>query len=101
MPYRLIGADFTPPDVVAKVTGRAKYVEDFRVDGMLICRLYVSPFAHARVTAIRTEAARRIRGVVAILTRRRRAGAAGRPAPALDQRADLYRCADSRRRRGG
>ena len=68
MPYRLIGEDFVPPDVVAKVTGRAKFVEDFRVDGMLICRLYVSPLAHGRVTAIRTEAARRMPGVVAILT---------------------------------
>ena len=31
----LIGQDYTPPDVRAKVTGRAKYAEDIRADGML------------------------------------------------------------------
>ena len=35
MAYSLIGKDFTPPDVHAKVTGKAKYAEDFKVDGML------------------------------------------------------------------
>ena len=34
----LIGKDFTPPDVRAKVTGAARYAEDFRMDGMLHCR---------------------------------------------------------------
>ena len=32
MAYSLIGKDFTPPDVRAKVTGSAKYPEDFRAD---------------------------------------------------------------------
>jgi len=36
--YKLIGKDFTPPDLVAKVTGAAKYAEDFRADGMLFVR---------------------------------------------------------------
>ena len=35
MAYKLIGKDFTPPDVHAKVTGKAKFAEDFKVDGML------------------------------------------------------------------
>ena len=39
MAYNLIGKNFTPPDVVAKVTGEAKYAEDFRAEGMLFCRL--------------------------------------------------------------
>ena len=30
MTYKLIGKDFTPPDLEAKVTGAAKYAEDFR-----------------------------------------------------------------------
>jgi CO/xanthine dehydrogenase Mo-binding subunit len=34
MAYKLIGQNFVPHDVVAKVTGRAKYAEDFRADGM-------------------------------------------------------------------
>ena len=64
----LIGRDFTPPDIRAKVTGRAKYAEDFRADGMLFCRLLKSPMPHARVRAIDTAEALSIDGVIAILT---------------------------------
>jgi len=31
----LFGTNYTTPDLVAKVTGQAKYAEDFRADGML------------------------------------------------------------------
>ena len=64
----LIGRDFTPPDLHAKVTGRAKYAEDFRADGMLFCRLLTSPMPHARVRNIDASEALAIEGVVAILT---------------------------------
>ena len=64
----LIGKDFTPPDVVAKVTGRARYAEDFRADGMLFCRLITSPMPHARVLGIDASEALAMEGVVAILT---------------------------------
>ena len=64
----LIGRDFTPPDLHAKVTGRAKYAEDFRADGMLFCRLLTSPMPHARVVSIDPSAALAMDGVVAILT---------------------------------
>jgi len=37
--YKLIGHDYTLPDMVAKVTGQAKYTEDRRADGMLYGRL--------------------------------------------------------------
>ena len=33
--YRLIGKDFVPPDITGKVTGKAMYAEDFKVDGMV------------------------------------------------------------------
>ena len=39
MANELIGKNFTPPDIHGKVTGRARYAEDFRADGMLFCRL--------------------------------------------------------------
>ena len=32
---KLIGQNYTTPDLVAKVTGKAKYAEDYRVEGML------------------------------------------------------------------
>src|SRR5688572_7164989 len=66
--YTLIGKDFTPPDIVAKVTGQAKYAEDFRADGMLFCRLWTSPMPHARVLSIDASEALAMEGVVAILT---------------------------------
>ena len=65
---RLIGTNYTTPDLVAKVTGRAKYAEDFRVDGMFFCKLLLSPMPHARVRRIDTSAALAIPGVKAILT---------------------------------
>jgi CO/xanthine dehydrogenase Mo-binding subunit len=68
MAYRLVGKDFTPPDVEAKVRGRAKYAEDFRADGMLFCRLLTSPMPHARVKKIDTSEALKLKGVVAVLT---------------------------------
>ena len=37
--YRLIGKNYTTPDLIAKVTGKAKYAEDFRADGMLFLSL--------------------------------------------------------------
>jgi CO/xanthine dehydrogenase Mo-binding subunit len=64
----LIGTNYTPADLVAKVTGRAKYAEDFRADGMLFCKLLLSPMPHARVVRIDTSAALAMPGVRAILT---------------------------------
>ena len=66
--HKLIGKDYSTPDLVAKVTGRAKYAEDYRVDGMLFARLLLSPFPHARVKSIDTSAALAMPGVKAILT---------------------------------
>ena len=65
---KLVGANYIPPDHVAKVTGRAKYAEDFRADGMLFAKLLLSPMPHARVRGIDTSAALAMPGVRAILT---------------------------------
>lgn len=65
---KLIGKDYTPPDLVAKVTGRARYAEDFRADGLLFCKLLLSPMPHARVRGIDTSRALAMPGVRAILT---------------------------------
>jgi len=68
MPGKLVGRSYTPPDHVAKVTGRAKYAEDYRADGMLFTKLLLSPMPHARVRSIDTSAATAMPGVRAILT---------------------------------
>ena len=66
--YKLIGKNYTTPDIIAKVTGRAKYAEDFRAEGMLFTKLLVSPMPHARVRRLDTSAAMAMPGVEAILT---------------------------------
>jgi xanthine dehydrogenase molybdenum-binding subunit len=64
----LIGKNYTPLDLVAKVTGKARYAEDFRADGMLFCKLLLSPMPHARVRNIDASTALAMPGVKAILT---------------------------------
>lgn len=65
---RLVGQNYVTPDMVAKVTGQAKYAEDFRAEGMLVARQLLSPFPHARVVRIDTSAALAMPGVRAIVT---------------------------------
>jgi CO/xanthine dehydrogenase Mo-binding subunit len=67
MSYKLIGKDFTPPDVFAKVTGEARYAEDFRANGMVFCRLLTSPLPHARVRGIDVSEALKVPGMVGVL----------------------------------
>mgnify|MGYP003351438448 CR=1 FL=1 len=43
MAEKLVGKDFVPHDVVAKITGRAKYAEDFRAERMAFCKTLTSP----------------------------------------------------------
>jgi CO/xanthine dehydrogenase Mo-binding subunit len=65
---KYIGQNYTPPDLVAKVTGRARWAEDFRAEGMLFAKLLLSPMPHARVRSIDASAALAMPGVKAILT---------------------------------
>jgi xanthine dehydrogenase molybdenum-binding subunit len=66
--YKLIGKNYQTADMLAKVTGKAKYAEDFRAEGMLFCRLVLSPVPHARIKRVHTEEAMAIPGVKAVLT---------------------------------
>jgi len=68
MANKLIGQNYTTPDLVAKVTGKARYAEDWRVDGMLFCKLLTSPMPHARVRRLDTSRALAMPGVKAIIT---------------------------------
>jgi CO/xanthine dehydrogenase Mo-binding subunit len=68
MAYKLLGKNFTPPDLRAKVTGKAKFAEDFRVEGMVFCKMLLSPMPHARVTSIDTSDALAMDGVLGVLT---------------------------------
>lgn len=66
--YKLIGKNYTTPDLIAKVTGRARYAEDYRAEGMLFAKLLLSPRPHARIRRLDTSAALAMPGVHAVLT---------------------------------
>lgn len=64
----LTGKNYTTPDIRAKVTGTARYANDFRKEGMLYAKLLTSPMPHAKVTHLDTSAAMKMPGVRAIVT---------------------------------
>src|SRR5690349_21484799 len=66
--YKLIGKNYTTPDLYAKVTGRAKYAEDYRAEGMLFAKLLLSPVPHGHVRNIDASEALKMPGVKGILT---------------------------------
>jgi CO/xanthine dehydrogenase Mo-binding subunit len=60
----------SPPrrEARAKVTGRADYVHNLRLPGMLHVKLCRSTVAHGRITAIDTSAAAAVEGVFRVVT---------------------------------
>ncbi|HIF07772.1 MAG TPA: xanthine dehydrogenase family protein molybdopterin-binding subunit [Gemmatimonadetes bacterium] len=68
MADKLVGQDIAPDDLHAKITGRAKYAEDFRADGMVFAKLLPSPMPHCRVLRIDASEALAMEGVIGILT---------------------------------
>src|SRR6202451_2323529 len=66
--YKLIGKNYQTADLLAKVTGKSRYAEDFRAEGMLFSKLLLSPLPHARGGRIDAREAWAMPGVKAILT---------------------------------
>ncbi|HNP71413.1 MAG TPA: xanthine dehydrogenase family protein molybdopterin-binding subunit [Kouleothrix sp.] len=66
--YQYLGKGHKSIDGLEKITGRARYVADIRLPGMLHARPILSQYAHAEIRAIDADAARRLPGVVAVLT---------------------------------
>src|SRR5437764_10742686 len=48
------------------ITGQATYVDDIKLHGMLYMAVLRSPYGHARINSINTDAARKHPGVVAV-----------------------------------
>jgi len=67
-PNTVIGRRVRREDGEPKVTGRTKYAGDLQLPGLLHARLVLSPYPHARITRIDTEAARALPGVVGVYT---------------------------------
>jgi aerobic carbon-monoxide dehydrogenase large subunit len=50
------------------IQGKGNYIDDVQLPGMVYGHMVRSPFAHARITAIRTEEAKKLPGVLAVIT---------------------------------
>src|SRR4051812_9871751 len=51
-----------------KVTGRAEYVHTMRLPGMLVAKIFRSTVAHGRILSIDTSAAKKVPGVLHVVT---------------------------------
>ncbi len=65
------------------ITGQATYVDDIKLHGMLHMSVLRSPYGHARINSINTEAARNLPGVVAVYLAEDLKGAVGNIAIAV------------------
>src|SRR6201981_1267489 len=50
------------------IQGKGTYVDDVKLPGMVYGHMVRSPYAHARLTGIRSEEARKLPGVLAVIT---------------------------------
>lgn len=67
-PLSVVGTVRTRPDAVAKVTGAANFTDDLHFEGMLHARVKRAYIPHAFVQRLDITKARRLPGVVAVLT---------------------------------
>ena len=67
-PTKWIGTSPVRPDGVPKVTGIARFGDDFSLPGALFGKILRSPHAHARIKSIDTSKAEALPGVKAVVT---------------------------------
>ena len=63
-----VGKRIPKIDAVDKATGRAQYIQDMKLPGMLYGKILYSKFPHARIVKIDTSKARALPGVRAVIT---------------------------------
>ena len=64
----MVGAPVKRREDPRMITGQATYVDDIKLYGMLHMSVLRSPYGHARIKSIDTDAARKHPGVVAVYT---------------------------------
>lgn len=65
---KYIGKSYLRPDAVSKVTGKAVFLDDVRIPGMLYASVLRPPTAHALLRNIDTSASEHSPGVVQVVT---------------------------------
>ncbi len=68
MEFKYIGKSLQRPDAVSKVTGKAVYLDDIRIPGMLHAAILRPQYAHAKIIGIDTTGAENMPGVVKVVT---------------------------------
>ncbi|PKO13177.1 MAG: hypothetical protein CVU39_20585 [Chloroflexi bacterium HGW-Chloroflexi-10] len=68
MEYKYIGKSYIRPDAISKVTGKAIYLDDIRLPGMLHAAILRPKYAHARIIEIDVTEAEKMPGVVKVVT---------------------------------
>ncbi len=63
-----IGVSIPRKEAFDKVTGAAKYADDFTSPGMLHAKILTSPYAHAKIKSIDVSEAKKSLGIKAIIT---------------------------------
>ena len=66
--FTSIGKRIPKVDAVDKATGRAQYIQDVKLPGMLYGKILYSKYPHARIVKIDSEKAKSLPGVRVILT---------------------------------
>jgi CO/xanthine dehydrogenase Mo-binding subunit len=64
----IVGEPLIRVDAWEKVTGTSKFVDDYKFPGMLYAAVLRSPVPHAMIKAIKTDKAKALPGVAAVLT---------------------------------
>jgi len=89
--YKWVGTRSIRPDGFDKVTGRARFGADMKMNGMLHGHVLRSPHAHAVIVSIDTTEAERMPGVRAVITRDDFPAPSGAPADQDLQRNTIAR----------
>ncbi len=66
--YKFLNHSLRRVDALDKVTGRARYTDDLRFEGMLLGDTLYSPYASAKVKKIDVRKAKAVEGVAAVVT---------------------------------
>lgn len=66
--YKYIGKNVPRKEAREIVTGKAVFTDDYMVPGMIYGKCKKSPYPHALIKSIRTEKAKALTGVRAVLT---------------------------------
>jgi len=68
MGYQFVGKSYIRPDAISKVTGKAVFLDDIQLPGMLHAAILRPPLAHAKIIRIDTAEAEAMPGVVKVVT---------------------------------